>query len=40
MERIYRFDDKNAPNIDLLDPRLKWWNEDEYCIEGDNHDGM
>ena len=34
MKKIYKFDD-DVPNIDLRDPRVVWWNEDEICINWD-----
>ena len=31
MRRTYKFDD--APNIDLKDKRVIWWNENHICID-------
>ena len=31
--KIYRFDDEDAPNINLLDDCLVWWNEEYFCIK-------
>ena len=30
---VYKFEDDEAPNIDLLDKRVIWWNEEEICID-------
>lgn len=35
MNRIYRWDGKTTPNIDLVKDinRLVWWNEEYICIK-------
>lgn len=34
MNITFLFDE--APNIDLLDKRVVWWNEDYICIKQEN----
>ena len=33
VNKVYSWE--NVPDINLLDPRVVWWNEEEICIQGE-----